>query len=317
MIVVVLLVVVAAIWIIREIKADTAIGDDTWPLYAQPLLSEREQVLYQRLVAAYPDYVVLAQVALSQLLAVKPGTANCQSIRGRYKQLVADFVLCRQDFTAVLVIELDDSSHAAADRQFADQRKTKAVEAAGLRLVRIPAGPIPSDDEIQRVLQVGGTSSVPIVAAQSTAQPEISRETAATLMPVLSLILVGLIVAAGWVGFVHFTSSTPKVDLPALAPASVAMLKPPVPASAPINVPTLQDVERKRLEAARALAAQQAADDLEKRKQAAWAAFYKPPAFCEHPPAWQDQVECGNQYIRAKRQFEKLWASKVILQPAQ
>jgi very-short-patch-repair endonuclease len=42
------------------------------------------------------------------------------------------------------VIELDDRSHRRADRQDADARKTKALEYAGLRLVRIPAGAQPS-----------------------------------------------------------------------------------------------------------------------------------------------------------------------------
>jgi len=64
------------------------------------------------------------------------------------------------------------------------------------------------------------------------------------------------------------------------------------------------------LDASRALAAQEAADAMAKRKQAAWEAFYKAPATCEHPPAWQDQVECGNEYIRAKREFEKRWEAQ-------
>jgi hypothetical protein len=64
------------------------------------------------------------------------------------------------------------------------------------------------------------------------------------------------------------------------------------------------------LDAASALAAQGAEDALEKRKQAAWVAFYQTPANCEQPAAWADQVECGNQYIRAKRAFEKVWQSQ-------
>lgn len=46
-----------------------------------------------------------------------------------------------------------------------------------------------------------------------------------------------------------------------------------------------------------------------KRKEAAWNAYYSLPANCEHPPAWKDQVECGNQYIRAKKAFEVQWST--------
>ena len=37
-----------------------------WPVSARALLTPPEQVLYRRLKAAFPDHVVLAQVALSQ-----------------------------------------------------------------------------------------------------------------------------------------------------------------------------------------------------------------------------------------------------------
>jgi hypothetical protein len=61
----------------------------------------------------------------------------------------------------------------------------------------------------------------------------------------------------------------------------------------------------------RATAALQSAAALERRKQAAWAEYYHAAAFCEHPPTWSDQVDCGNQYIRAKKEFEKLWNSQL------
>jgi len=59
------------------------------------------------------------------------------------------------------------------------------------------------------------------------------------------------------------------------------------------------------MEAQAALAAQRAADALAKRKERAWAASYVAPASCEHPPTWKDQVDCGNQYMRAKKEFEQ------------
>jgi hypothetical protein len=56
--------------------------------------------------------------------------------------------------------------------------------------------------------------------------------------------------------------------------------------------------------------AQQAAVAQEKRKERAWAEFYKADDSCEHPSDWAEQVECGNQYIRARKAFDKLWQSQ-------
>jgi hypothetical protein len=56
-----------------------------FPVTAKPLLSRPEQLLYGRLVRAFPGHVVLAQVALSQLLVVDraDGDGNARSIANR------------------------------------------------------------------------------------------------------------------------------------------------------------------------------------------------------------------------------------------
>jgi hypothetical protein len=115
----------------------------------------------------------------------------------------------------------------------------------------------------------------------------------------------------------RLTRSLPKVVSPPPSEATPAPVSNPTAAvQAPVNVAAIQEAEEKRLEAARALAAQQVAEALAKCKQAAWAEYYKPPPSCEHPPAWADQVECGNRYIRAKREFEKLWSNQKNSQAA-
>jgi hypothetical protein len=35
--------------------------------------------------------------------------------------------------------------------------------------------------------------------------------------------------------------------------------------------------------------------------------IYSAQASCEHPVDWSAQVECGNQYMRAKKLFEQRW----------
>lgn len=126
-----------------------------WPVYAKRLLGEREQVLFWRLAAAFPNHVVLAQVSLSQLLGVEKHTSNRQAISNRYRQLTADFVICKRSFEPIGVIELDGLSHDHPRRQSADERKAAALESAGVPLIRINVTAIPNEAELRRLLAVG------------------------------------------------------------------------------------------------------------------------------------------------------------------
>jgi hypothetical protein len=92
--------------------------------------------------------------------------------------LVADFVLCRADLSVVAVIELDDRSHERRVRQDADARKTKALVDAGLRLVRIPAGVLPAEEELREIIDAdraasGGRSGNPKLHRFVPEEPEL------------------------------------------------------------------------------------------------------------------------------------------------
>src|SRR6202040_1122724 len=130
------------------------------------------------------------QVALSQLAEVRADAPNRQALQNRFFRLVADFVLCRHDFSVVAVIELDDSYHAARDRKDADQRKAKAVESAGLRLVRIPAGPIPSEAALRELIGGGGNEFPPGIGTRGFPTLPEKSEAVATLLPFLGLGLI-------------------------------------------------------------------------------------------------------------------------------
>lgn len=72
------------------------------------------------------------------------------------------------------------------------------------------------------------------------------------------------------------------------------------------------EAERVRLEdeAARTrseLAAARLEQQEAARKEAAWAAFFQPKKACDDPPDSATLVECGNDHIRAKREFEERW----------
>ena len=70
----------------------------------------------------------------------------------------------------------------------------------------------------------------------------------------------------------------------------------------PAQGPSKADLEAKRD------ADFQAAQSVQKEKQLAWTAVFKPDPACDHPVDWKAQVDCGNQYMRAKQTFEGQWA---------
>ena len=128
-----------------------AVGSHHWPVFPKKVLSPVEQQLYHRLVRAFPDHVVLAQVAFSQLVGVKKGE-NFTAIWNRYNRLVADFVLCTKDFKPAVVLELDDRSHDNPVRQDADRRKAAICEAAGIALHRLNVNPLPNESDLKALV---------------------------------------------------------------------------------------------------------------------------------------------------------------------
>jgi hypothetical protein len=135
---------------------------------AKPLLTRTEQQLYSRLVRAFPGHVILAHVALSRFLVADPMVgANGQAIANPGRQLVADFVVCRPDFTAVAVLELEDRQPEhprRRDARHAKPRKDYLLEAAGIKIVRIASDDIPSELAIKSLV-----AALPVKAASAPA----------------------------------------------------------------------------------------------------------------------------------------------------
>jgi hypothetical protein len=48
------------------------------------------------------------------------------------------------------------------------------------------------------------------------------------------------------------------------------------------------------------------------RKERAWARYYKRPSFCEGNPTGDQLIDCGNHFIRAKREFEERWRAGTL-----
>jgi very-short-patch-repair endonuclease len=136
-----------------------------WPVRAREPLSPAEQTLYWRLRQAFPDDIVLAQVAVAQLLEVE-NVPNRRAVFNRYRQLVADFVVCTTDFGVIAVIELDDRSHMTPGRADADARKSAALGAAGILLLRFHASSLPSVGQLRSLLE---NPAIPAAVAEMMA----------------------------------------------------------------------------------------------------------------------------------------------------
>jgi very-short-patch-repair endonuclease len=97
-------------------------------------MSKTEQAMYLRLREAFPEHVVLAQVALSSLL-----TARHRRTRNTFDRKVADFVLCTKAFEVLAVFELDDLSHR--DNTDANAAKDGLLTDAGYAVLRFKTAP--------------------------------------------------------------------------------------------------------------------------------------------------------------------------------
>ncbi len=103
-------------------------------------LSAAELSFYRALSAAVGTQAhICPKVNLADIFFVARPNEN-QGARGRISQKHVDFLLCdSQSMKPLVGIELDDSSHARADRQERDAFVDGVFSAAGLPLVRISA----------------------------------------------------------------------------------------------------------------------------------------------------------------------------------
>lgn len=107
-------------------------------------LTKNEQIMYWRLIDALPGYVVLAQVELSRCISANG--AALSTIKGKS----LDFVICNTALEVIAGIEIDDKSHSSPAAKKRDAAKNDAMKIAGIKLIRWPATPLPSFEQIRR-----------------------------------------------------------------------------------------------------------------------------------------------------------------------
>lgn len=150
-----LLLVLAAGVIVIQLLAlllkRIALEKREWPFYARKLMSAPEQALYHKLCKVLPECIVLSQVGLSRILGVKKGY-KFHEWNNRINRMSADFVICSKDAAVLAVIELDDKSHNRQDRKSADTKKDKALNAAGIKIIRWKVNNVPDDAGIKQAI---------------------------------------------------------------------------------------------------------------------------------------------------------------------
>lgn len=108
-------------------------------------LTKNEQPMFFRLVEAFPEQVVLAQVAFSALLQTKEAAT-----RNKFDRKVADFVLCTKAFEVLAIIELDDSSHKGREAQ--DAARDLLLTNAGYTVLRYKL--VPDVDKVRKDITI-------------------------------------------------------------------------------------------------------------------------------------------------------------------
>lgn len=124
-----------------------------WPYHAVSVMTPVEQKFYRYLKQVYPQYHILAQVQLCRVIRPPKGKNEYKWLNKIWRMSL-DYVILDESLNTLVAIELDDRSHLTAKRIEADQRKTKALKAAGVSLVRIKTQHIPRKTELVKLLGI-------------------------------------------------------------------------------------------------------------------------------------------------------------------
>lgn len=148
---IILIALVFFILVYLKRRGTSGTSNEPWPFYVKIPLTEPEQILFHRLVAAMPQCIVLAQVQLSQVLGVKKGF-NFAKWDNRINRMSIDFVVCLKDSSIIAAVELDDKTHEKVSCVETDVKKAKALSAAGIELIRWHVSELPDERAIRRAL---------------------------------------------------------------------------------------------------------------------------------------------------------------------
>lgn len=165
---IVLIVIVLIVVVLVVTKGGLSVAtkqENEVSFVARPeLFSAAERSFYGVLEQALGgEYRIFGKVRLGDLVEPAKGLTKSQSTtaRNRLNQKHVDFVLCRPDTLAVVVvIELDDATHGRKDRSERDDFVDKVLASARLPVVHVPARKAYALPEVQDALAAVKTADV-------------------------------------------------------------------------------------------------------------------------------------------------------------
>lgn len=130
-----------AIGAVVMIVAFLSLRDGPLPYERRGVLLSPAEINFLRSLssAVREDWLVFSMVRLSDVLKVRPKTAQQNLWQSRIQAKHIDFVLCDQETLEVkLAIELDDANQRRPERARRDRFVSTALAAAGLPLLKVP-----------------------------------------------------------------------------------------------------------------------------------------------------------------------------------
>lgn len=145
-------------------------------------LSPGELAFYRGLVPVVDSrYVICPKVRIADL--VHTVDRNDQGNKNRINQKHVDFVLCeKESMKPILVIELDDKSHARADRQERDELVDAVFESAQLPLLHVRAAARYAPQDLRAQIEQA-LSSTSTTSERTQTRPAVAKTSGPPICP--------------------------------------------------------------------------------------------------------------------------------------
>jgi hypothetical protein len=103
------------------------------------LMNSGELELYKKLVEACPNYIVLGQIRLADIVRIEKGLRweKENAWFNKIKSKSVDFVVCDKEMRVKICIELDGPHHAKPDQRKADAVKDEALTTCSIPILRL------------------------------------------------------------------------------------------------------------------------------------------------------------------------------------
>ncbi|HEY2925538.1 DUF2726 domain-containing protein [Piscinibacter sp.] len=182
----IVLALLAGAWALRW-RANRQRGDsrpadnlDTvaaWPPQATRVLTTVEREAYDRLRAALPAHMILAQVPLARFIKVPTRNSYAEWLR-RVGHLCADFVVCDRHSQVIAVVEIRSADDRLSDRaRKRQQRLARVLKAAAVPVHVWSENALPAVDAVREAIVPSPppAPATPATAAAASAASAMAR----------------------------------------------------------------------------------------------------------------------------------------------